>query len=49
MRILLIENDLDISASQDEKFEFVISIASGQTRLEKIVEWLNNHVVKYSP
>ncbi|MCG9900426.1 MAG: type II toxin-antitoxin system death-on-curing family toxin [Hydrotalea sp.] len=46
MRILLINNGLDISASLDEKYKFVISIASGQSKFEQIVAWLNNHVVK---
>ena len=44
MRILLINNDLDIVASQQEKYKFVLDIASGDTRLEEIIEWLNIHV-----
>jgi death-on-curing protein len=48
MRILLIDNGLDISASQEEKYEFVISIASVKIKLQEIIEWLNNHVVKNS-
>ncbi len=48
MRILLIDNGLDIDASQEEKYKFVISIASGQIKLQEIIEWLNKHVVKNS-
>ena len=46
MRSFLISNDFDIEATQEEKYEFVISIASGKVRLEEIVEWLTNHVIK---
>lgn len=45
MRIFLISNELDINASQEEKYTFVINIASGVTKFEEIVEWLTNHVV----
>ena len=44
MRIFLISNGLDINATQEEKYSFVISIASGKNKLEEIIEWLNNHV-----
>ena len=48
MRIYLISNGLDIQASQEEKYDFVINIASGQTKFESIHEWLAKHVVIYS-
>jgi death on curing protein len=45
MRILLISNGLDINASQEEKYDFVINIASGQAKFEQIVDWLTKHVI----
>ncbi len=44
MRSFLISNDFDIKATQDEKYQFVINIASGKIRIEEIIEWLNNHI-----
>ena len=48
MRLLLIESGLDIDASQEEKYDLVIGIASGQIKLHEIIEWLNVHIVKNS-
>ena len=46
MRSFLISSGLDIDATQEEKYEFVINIASGKTRFEEIVEWLTIHLIK---
>ncbi|MEO7266180.1 MAG: type II toxin-antitoxin system death-on-curing family toxin [Ferruginibacter sp.] len=46
MRIFLITNGLDINATQEEKYDFVINIASGKTKFEEITEWLTNHIYK---
>ena len=40
MRLFLISNNLDITASEEEKFDFVISIASGNKTFDQITEWL---------
>jgi death-on-curing protein len=48
MRIYLISNGLDIHATQEEKYDFVINIASGLTKFESILDWLIKHVVKNS-
>jgi len=45
MRMLLINKGLDIVASQQEKYEFVIDIAAGKTKHKEIIAWLNGHVV----
>lgn len=45
MRIFLISNGFDINASQEEKYDFVINIASGQLKFEHIADWLTKHVV----
>ena len=46
MRSFLISNGLDIDGTQDEKYEFVISVASGKMRFDEIVEWLASHLIK---
>ena len=43
MRLLLLQNGLDINASQEEKYSFVISIASGGLDYDLIVRWLEIH------
>lgn len=48
MRMLLIYHNLDIKASQDEKYEFVLSIATGHSKLPEIIDWLNLHSTKIS-
>ena len=48
MRLLLLQNNLDIAASQEEKYSFVINIASGQSKFDAIVTWLASHTVKTS-
>lgn len=40
MRLLLLSNDIDIIASEDEKYDFVISIASGELTFEQIKRWI---------
>lgn len=44
LRLFLMNNGLDLRASQEEKYEFVIGIASGQKRYEEILMWLESHV-----
>ncbi len=46
MRLFLMENNLDISADQNEKYEFVTAIASGNISYDQIVEWIQSHIVK---
>jgi len=43
MRLLLLQNGQDIHASEQDKYDFVISIASGKMRLEEIASWLEKH------
>jgi death on curing protein len=40
MRLLLMEYGYNISATQDEKYDFVIKIAKGDYRHPNIVDWL---------
>ena len=46
LRFFLIQNGLDITASRDNKYEFVINIASGILKHEGIVSWLNSNTKK---
>ena len=45
MRLFLMEQGMDIKASQKEKYDFVIAIASGDRSFEEIVSWIKQHVV----
>ena len=44
MRYFLLQNNMDIQATQSEKFDFVISIAQGQLSFEYICKWLSDRV-----
>ena len=46
MRLVLLANGRDISATQQAKFDFVIRIASGKTNFENIVQWLEAHLIQ---
>ena len=46
MRLYLMENNLDISANHNEKYEFVISIASGIRSYDQIAEWIQSHLIE---
>jgi len=41
LRLLLMEYKLDIVASEDEKYEFVINIAKSIFKFPHIVEWIS--------
>jgi len=45
-RIFLAINDIEITASTDNKYEFIIDIASGVLKFEGIVKWLESHSCK---
>ena len=46
MRIMLINFGFDIHATQSEKYDFIISIASGEKNIELIKEWIHSHLKK---
>ena len=46
LRLFLIQNRLEITASQDNKYEFVINIASGTLKYDGIVSWLTSNTEK---
>jgi death-on-curing protein len=43
-RLVLRTSNLDIKATQDAKYEFVVSAAKGEIRFDQIKEWLTNHI-----
>lgn len=45
MRLILLDNNLDINASQSEKYDLVISVSKGESRFEEIVIWLKEKVI----
>lgn len=40
MRLILMQFGKDITATQDEKYSFVIGVASGQIEFQEIVAWI---------
>jgi len=46
MRLTLLSHNYDIIATQDEKYSFVIDIASGKLKFDTIVSWLSLHTFK---
>jgi len=46
LRLFLIRNGIDITSSRDNKYEFVIDIASGTLKYEGIVSWLTANTAK---
>jgi death-on-curing protein len=44
MRLYLLDCGYDVISSQDEKYNFVINIASGVSNFEEIVTWIQNHI-----
>ncbi len=45
MRLFLIANDIDLEATQSEKYEFVIQIASGDFKFDLICNWIKAHSI----
>jgi death-on-curing protein len=46
VRLFLLSNNLDIKASQDEKYNFIVSTASGKKDFDSIADWLTSHTEK---
>ena len=43
-RIVLLQNGMDINATENEKYDFIIGIASGDIKYDEIYYWLKIHV-----
>ena len=46
MRYYLFENNIDIKATQSEKYDFVIKIAKGQSSTIEICSWIKEKSIK---
>jgi death-on-curing protein len=46
MRLILMENQLDILADEDEKYAFVIQISEGKLNIDQIKNWINRNLKK---
>jgi death on curing protein len=46
MRFLLLQNFKDINATQQEKYDFVISVATSEIDFETSVEWIRKRMVE---
>ena len=44
MRLFLIQNQLDIQASQEEKYNFVLKVTEGKLKFSDIVEWIREKI-----
>lgn len=47
MRLFLIKNKINIEASQNEKYDFVMGVASGKCDFYRIVDWINKHAKNF--
>ncbi len=46
MRFLLLKNGKDIKASEEEKYNFVINVASGKLNIDEIKNWINVRLIE---
>ena len=44
MRLILLDNGLDIVANQDEKYKMVVSASKGDIRFDEIKSWIQAHL-----
>jgi len=44
MRAILLSNQMDIEASEDEKYNFVLEIAKGNFKYARIANWITDHL-----
>ena len=42
MRLILLESGMDLKATEEEKYKFVIEVANGDIDFEQIKEWIKN-------
>jgi len=43
-RLLLLSHDKDLKASQVEKYEFVMKVASGEIKYQEMLQWTKSHL-----
>ncbi|MBL0049239.1 MAG: type II toxin-antitoxin system death-on-curing family toxin [Bacteroidetes bacterium] len=47
MRLILMNQGFDISATHQEKYELVIEVAEGKQNFEEIRSWISAHIEKH--
>jgi death-on-curing protein len=45
MMLILADNHLDVDATEDELYAFVIGASTGELRFEKIKAWLQSRII----
>lgn len=45
LRLFLMQNGLDLTASQASRYNFIIAVASGQLKYDSILGWLTENTV----
>ena len=45
MRLLILESNQDLAASEDETYDFVISISKGELDVDQIKAWLSSKLM----
>ncbi len=48
LRRYLLQNEIDIIAAEEQKYNFIISIASGEISFEEIAAWLQKNTIQIS-
>lgn len=46
MRLILFENNMDVTATQDEKYEMVVAASKGNMRFDDIKTWILSRLRK---
>ena len=46
MRLILLQYNLDLMATQDEKYDFVIKAASGEMDIDSITDWIFTRIIQ---
>lgn len=45
-RVILLHYNLDIEASENDKYDFVLAVAEGKLEVEEISDWFLQHTIK---
>jgi len=48
MRLVLLESGWELNVTQDEKYQFVIGIASGEMKFNEIFNWIKSNTIRIS-
>ena len=48
MRLVLLESGWELNVTQDDKYQFVIGIASGEMKFNEILIWIKSNTIRIS-